>query len=212
MRYIKQRKTFLRNSAAASPVIGVMLMVVVTVILAAAVSSYAGGIGGNTRTAPTATFEVQIKKDVDIGGDTISFIKIKEITGDSIDTSDLKIITSYIDDNGNFSITEVYPNSENTYLINGGSPSISSVSPYWSNPAIGDFGTDEEVNFGNYVLKPGVVMIAEANENDVPADDATGMEALVSCWENVSSGDFISVTLVHTPSGKPIFDSDVEVV
>ncbi|WP_094228418.1 type IV pilin [Methanolobus psychrotolerans] len=212
MRHIKQRKTFLRNNTAASPVIGVMLMVVVTVILAAAVSSYAGGlVGGGTKTAPSATFEVQIKKGVDIGGENISFMKIKEITGDSIDTSDLKIITSYIDDNNDFYMTEVYPNSENTNWVNGGNPSKVCVSPYWSNPAIGEFGKDEAVNFGNYVLKPGVVMIAESDEADISGHD-TGLEAVISVWENVSKGDFITVTLVHTPSSKPVFESEVEVV
>ncbi|WP_321430983.1 type IV pilin N-terminal domain-containing protein [uncultured Methanolobus sp.] len=209
---MKLRNTVINNNKAASPVIGVMLMVVVTVILAAAVSSYAGGLAGVTKTAPTATFEVQIKKGVDIGGENISFMKIKEITGDSIDTRDLKIITTYAVDNSKFSMTEVYPNSSNTYLINGGTPTIPSVSPYWSNPAMGDFGTDEEVNFGNYVLKPGVVMIAEGNEDDVPKDDACGIEAVIADWQNVSSGDFITVTLVHIPSGNSIFDSDVEVL
>ncbi|MDI3485784.1 MAG: archaeal type pilus assembly protein PilA [Methanolobus sp.] len=211
MRHIKQRKTFLHDNAAASPVIGVMLMVVVTVILAAAVSSYAGGLVGGTKTAPSATFEVQIKKGVDIDGENISYMKIKEITGDSIDTSDLKIITTYADDNSKYFMTEVYPNSVNVDWVDGGSPSIDSVAPYWSNPAIGEFGTDGAVNFGNYTLKPGVVMLAESNEDELSGHD-TGLEALVSCWENVSSGDFITVTLVHTPSGKPIFDSDVEVV
>ena len=209
---MKLRNTILNNNKAASPVIGVMLMIVVTVILAAAVSSYAGGIGDTTKKAPSATFEVQIKKGVNISGENISFMKIKEITGDSIPTEDIKIVTTYSNSNNNFSLTEVYPNSENTYyLVNGATPSISSVSPYWSNPAIGDFGTDEEVNFGNYVLKPGVVMIAEANEDDVGSGD-TGIEAMISGWENVSSGDFITITLVHIPSGKPMFDSDVEVV
>ena len=53
-------------------------------------------------------------------------------------------------------------------------------------------------------------MIAESNEDDVPG--RTGMEALVSDWKNVTTGDFITVTLVHIPSGKPIFDSEVEVM
>ncbi|WP_406657125.1 type IV pilin N-terminal domain-containing protein [Methanolobus sp. ZRKC2] len=209
---MKLQNMFLNNNKAASPVIGVMLMVVVTVILAAAVSSYSGSIGGSTKTAPSAVFEVQIKKGVDIGGDNMSFMKIKEVTGDSIDTKDLKIITTCINSDNNFSVTEVYPNQENTDRINGGSPTINSVSPYWNNPAKGVFGTHEAVNFGNYVLKPGVVMVAESNENDVPKSDRTGMEAMISDWKNVTSGDFITVTFVHIPSGKPIFNSEVEVM
>ena len=54
-------------------------------------------------------------------------------------------------------------------------------------------------------------MLAESNEDDISGHD-TGLEAVVSCWENVSSGDFITVTLVHTPSSKPIFESEIEVV
>ncbi|MDK2830430.1 type IV pilin N-terminal domain-containing protein [Methanolobus sp. WCC1] len=211
MIHMKQRKTFLDNNLAASPVIGVMLMVVVTVILAAAVSSYSGGLVSGTKTAPSATFEVQIKKGVDIGGENISFMKIKEITGDSIDTKDLKIITSYTGGNNDFYLKEVYPNVDNTDVVNGNTPIITSVSPYWSNPAIGEFGQDEEVNFGNYILRPGVVMIADCNENDVSSYD-TGIEAVISGWENISSGDFITVSLVDIPSGKVIFESDVEVV
>ena len=208
---MKLRKTINDNNKAASPVIGVMLMVVVTVILAAAVAAYGGGMVPSTKTAPSATFEVQIKKGVDINGDNMSFIKIKEITGDSIHTKDIKIITSYFNSYNEYNLTELYPNSENTYVINGAAPVIDSVSPYWNNPAIGEFGTDEEVNFGEYVLKPGVVMIAEANEDDVPNHD-TGIEAVISAWEKVTPGDFVTVTLVHIPSGKPIFSSDVEVM
>jgi len=202
------------NNKAASPVIGVMLMVVVTVILAAAVSAYSGGMMSGTKTAPSAAFEVQIKKSVDIGGVNTSFIKIKEITGDSIDTKHLKIVTSYADSNNNFYMKEVYPNQANTHsLVNGNLPGIDSVSPYWSNPAIGQFGTDEAVNFGQYVLKPGVVMIAESNEDNLGSGSGdTGMEAMISGWENVTSGDFITVSLVHMPSNKVIFESDVEVV
>jgi flagellin-like protein len=209
MKHLKQQKTFIVNREAASPVIGVMLMVVITVILAAAVSSYGSGVISGTQTAPSAAFEVQIKKNIDVSGTIISFMKIKQVTGESIDTKHLKIVT-FNANSSDAPMKEVIPNVVNTNISASGA-SANGVSPYWNNPAIGTFG-DEAVDFGNFVLKPGVVMIAESNENDVGKSIGTGMEAMISDWANVTKGDFISVSIVHTRSGKVIFQSDVEVV
>lgn len=201
---MKKRKTIFNNNKATSPVIGVMLMIVVTVILAAAVSSYSSGMFGGTKMAPSAVFEVQIKKNVEVDGDTISFLKIKEVTGDTIDTSDLKIVTYYPKGNAT-PMTEVIPGQLNANSTDSGNPG---VAPYWNNPAIGEFG-DDAVNFGNYTLKPGVVMMAKCEESSV---DDSGLQAVIAEWENVSEGDFITVGIVHTHSGKVIFESDVEVI
>jgi flagellin-like protein len=183
----KQRKTIFGSEKAVSPVIGVMLMVVVTVILAAAVSSNSVGFMQGSKTAPVAVFEVQIKMDVPVGSDNVSFMKITETTGDTIDTADLKITTYYPKSNDN-PLTEVLPTGSDV--------------PYWNNPAM----DEEDAKFGNYVVKPGVVMIAQS---DSTKDD---MKTMIADWDDVESGDFITVSIVHTPTGKVIFESDVEVV
>ena len=210
---------FQNNSKATSPVIGVMLMVVVTVILAAAVSSYSSGMVSTTSTAPTAVFDVKIEIDAigNMGPDfPISYMSIKEITGDAIQTKDLKIITI---DAGN-NVTEVLPNSGNTdysysgtYIDNDTVQTYSSVvsgtSPYWNNPSDGMFGTNPDKDFGNYTLKPGIVMIADEYNNYV---GTTGMEAMFSEWSSVKDGDWVTVRIIHIPSQKVIFQTEVEVI
>lgn len=199
---------FQNNSKATSPVIGVMLMVVVTVILAAAVSSYSSGMVSTTSTAPTAVFDVKIEKDAisDMGPDfPISYISIKEITGDAIQSKDLKIITI---DAGN-NVTEVLPNSGNTNYVNGWMTIVNGTSPYWSNPSDGRFGTNPDKDFGNYTVKPGVVMIADEYNDYI---GTTGMEAMFSEWSSISEGDWVTVRIVHIPSQKVIFQTEVEVI
>jgi len=201
------RRYIIPDEKGASPVIGVMLMVVVTVILAAAVSSYSSGMISTTSAAPTATFDVRMEKDMDctgMPGFTQSYISIKEITGDSIPTKDLKIIT--IDSGGN--VTEVLPNSGNTNYDYGSGP-ITGTSPYWNNPADGYFGTNPEKDFGNYTVKPGVVMIADEYNNYV---GTTGMDAMFSEWGSISEGDWVTVRIIHIPSQKVIFQTEVEVI
>ena len=89
-------------------------------------------------------------------------------------------------------------------------------SPFWNNMAV----TDDA--FGNYTLKPGVTMSAQGWSNEdsgtwnatsgsYEGTSITGIQAVIADWGNVSEGDFITVKLVHSPSGKVIFDSEVEV-
>ena len=201
---------FQNNSKATSPVIGVMLMVVVTVILAAAVSSYSSGMVSTSSTAPTAVFDVKIEKDAigDMGPDyPFSYISIKEITGDSIQTKDLKIITI---DAGN-NVTEVLPNSGNTdYNYTYATTTyVTGTSPYWNNPSDGMFGTNPDKDFGNYTVKSGVVMVADEYNNYV---GATGMDAMFSEWNSVKDGDWVTVRIIHIPSQKVIFQTEVEVI
>ena len=201
---------FQNNSKATSPVIGVMLMVVVTVILAAAVSSYSSGMVSTSSTAPTAVFDVKIEKDIDatgMPGLTLSYISIKEITGDAIQSKDLKIITI---DAGN-NVTEVLPNSGNTdYNYTYATTTyVTGTSPYWNNPSDGMFGTNPDKDFGNYTVKSGVVMVADEYNNYV---GTTGMDAMFSEWNSVKDGDWVTVRIIHIPSQKVIFQTEVEVI
>jgi FlaG/FlaF family flagellin (archaellin) len=50
-------KQLLADDDAVSPVIGVILMVAITMILAAVIASFVLGLGGNTETTPTASFD-----------------------------------------------------------------------------------------------------------------------------------------------------------
>jgi len=67
---------------AVSPVIGVMLMLVVTLVIAAAVSAFAGGLAGDTKSAPQASFdlEVDLQNNLTIfehrGGDPVDLDEI----------------------------------------------------------------------------------------------------------------------------------------
>jgi hypothetical protein len=161
-----------------------------------------------TSTAPTAVFDVKIEKDAigDMGPDyPFSYISIKEITGDSIQTKDLKIITI---DAGN-NVTEVLPNSGNTNYVNGWMTIVNGTSPYWNNPSDGYFGTNPDKDFGNYTVKPGVVMVADEYNNYV---GTTGMDAMFSEWSSISEGDWVTVKIVHIPSQKVIFQTEVEVI
>ncbi len=208
---MNKKNMFQNNSKATSPVIGVMLMVVVTVILAAAVSSYSSGMVSTTSTAPTAVFDVKIEKNAigDMGPDyPFSYISIKEITGDAIQTKDLKIITI---DAGN-TVTEVLPNSGNTdysFTSNNTTYDRSGTSPYLNNPSDGYFGTSPDKNFGNYTVKSGVVMVADKYSN---YDGTTGMEAMFSEWNSIKDGDWVTVRIIHIPSQKVIFQTEVEVI
>ncbi|MEA1985724.1 MAG: type IV pilin N-terminal domain-containing protein [Euryarchaeota archaeon] len=206
-------KNIFNNSKATSPVIGIMLMVVVTVILAAAVSSYSSGMMTTTTVAPTAVFDVSVQKNAigDMGpAYPFSYLTIKEVTGDSIKTKDLKIIT--VDAGGN--VTEVLPSSGNTnyyYTYGASTYNRNGTTPYWNGPEY--FGTGSEASmakdFGNYTLKPGIAMTADEYSNYV---GTTGMEVMFSEWSSVSSGDIVTIKIMHIPSQKVIFQKDIEVM
>lgn len=216
-------RKFLKDSEAVSPVIGVMLMLVVTVILAAAVSSYSSGMMDTSSKAPVAAYEVEIIKDAEqtgMPGITCSELIIREVTGDPIKTEDLKLVTINPNAVGP-QVMQVLPNSENTHYHTPWGLWYNGTSPFWNNQAMGSFG-DAAVDFGNYTVKPGVVMNAQDWSNyargiwntttgTYDGGNVTGMQAVIADWGNVSEGDFITVKLIHTPSGKVIFDSEVEV-
>lgn len=202
---VKKIMKMLKDSKAVSPVIGVMLMLVVTVILAAAVSSTSSGLIKSTDSAPTAVFDVECVKDVDsmMSGITTSYLQIKEVTGDSIPTKDLKIVIT-----ANGTITETLPNNGLTDYTNVdyGYSSTGSA-PYWNN-GVNYFG-ETNVDFGNYTVKPGVSMIADEYSN---FDGDTCLKTMIPNWDDINDGDFINVKLVHLPTQKVIFTTNVEVV
>lgn len=221
-----------KDNKAVSPVIGIMLMLVVTVILAAAVSSSSSGLMKSTEKAPFAVFDVKVAKDVGSDMGVVSYFTIKQITGDSINTKDLKIVTQ----TPAGVIKEKLPSAVETYTYynnSTGVPNNASIgnAPYLNNVAKGSWPDESAVHFGNFNLKPGVTMSSQQyaeqwgagpypyatwNASSKTYDLSTGniglMQDMFGGWDDVQKGDFVNVKLIHMPSNKVIFASDVEVI
>jgi flagellin-like protein len=227
----------LRDSKAVSPVIGIMLMLVVTVILAAAVSSTSTGLMKSSEKAPTAVFDLKVVMvpSGSMGNPDPSAMMITQVTGDSIPTKDLKIITINPNAAGDTKTMEVLPGTINCRRVSSSGTTSHGVMPYHNN-GVTYFGTQTEAgfakNFGNYTLKPGVIMVADnygytneyvtfpytaplwnatAGKYEGNDDERTGMQAMFADWGNVSAGDFVTIKIIHMPSNKVIFQSEVEV-
>ena len=82
-----------RKDDAVSPVIGVMLMLVVTIVIAAVVVMFSTGLAGDTKTTPTALFEVSGTDTFSAGasGEELAYVNIRHKGGDTIPLSDLQI-------------------------------------------------------------------------------------------------------------------------
>jgi FlaG/FlaF family flagellin (archaellin) len=221
------------QEVAASPVIGVMLMVVVTVILAAAVSAFSSGLTDQTKVTPAASFDIEIRKDIELshgGTYRISYIAIQMVTGDPIHTRDLKIITINPNARGDNKTMEVLPNVNNTKT---GKPGFNQggASPFWN---LGNF-VEKGQYFGEYLLEPGMTMVADEWDNyprapwnedtgkydldPYPYDYRTGMQAMFADWgdekdgtkDTVHAGDVVTVKIVYIPTDQVIFQQDVVV-
>lgn len=217
------KKIQIKNEEAVSPVIGVMLMLVVTVILAAAVSSYAGGMGGNMQKAPQMTMDTSIQNTGNWRGSQITFSVMS--VSEPIPTNDLKIITSWTNNTGvrkgatmtawdgtNYNTNYSY--STTNYLYQspiGYGRGVSSTAQSTSG------GYPEEQFFGKYTLIPGTTMknspeSTYANFAYSSSTGTDGIEAILGVgWEELRTGDIVNVKIIHTPSGKVIYESDVGV-
>nr|WP_321498711.1 type IV pilin N-terminal domain-containing protein [uncultured Methanolobus sp.] len=223
---MKISKLLTKNSSAASPVIGVMLMVVVTVILAAAVSAYSTGMLKGSDVAPKATFDVELRKNVESSYGNLSYIAITMVTGDKIPSSDLKIITVNPNARGQNKTMEILPNVNNTNTLSFSA----GVSPFWN---LGNMPTTGQF-FGEYLLEPGMTVIADEYANYDGADwdedtgiyitdmdgHITGMQAMFADWsdepaissdDTLNPGDVFTIKIIHTPTNKVIFTKDVVV-
>ncbi|MDI3539645.1 MAG: archaeal type pilus assembly protein PilA [Methanolobus sp.] len=217
------KKMQYNNEDAVSPVIGVMLMLVVTVILAAAVSSYAGGMGGNMQKAPQLTMDVSIQNTGDWKGSQITFNVMS--VSEPIPTKDLKIITSWTNSTGvlkgatmtawdGTSYNTNYTYSTTNYLYQspiGYGRGVNSASMNTSG------GYPQAQFFGEYTLIPGTTMknSPESTYKNFAYSSSTGtdgIEAILGVgWEELRTGDIVNVKIIHTPSGKVIYESDVGV-
>jgi hypothetical protein len=183
--------------------------------------------------APTASFDIQIRKDVPTQYGNLSYMTIQETTGDKIHTKDLKIITINPNAAGNNKTREILPN-----VINTKSYSYTGVTPFWN---LGNFPKTGQF-FGEFVLEPGMTLVADEYANydsdavwdedegaysvdgkaiEGLAQGMTGMQAMFADWgddpgdpsdDTIHSGDMVTVKIVHMPSNKVIFQQDVVVI
>jgi FlaG/FlaF family flagellin (archaellin) len=182
------------NDMAVSPVVGVMLMLVVTIIIAAVVSGAAGGLAGDgTQKAPTLSMDVKISSSESSPGFTATVTSVS----DPIRTKDIKIVTSYvmIDEGGGSPVI-------------GGSTSMAGSKAPWGFGAgvtgtqkLGDRFNNPNAMFGNYTLTSGTGLVA-TNPDDIQV-------VLGEKWKNLKAGDIVTVSVIHIPSGKMIFQKDV---
>ncbi|WP_220681642.1 type IV pilin N-terminal domain-containing protein [Methanofollis formosanus] len=207
---------------AVSPVVGVMLMLVVTIIIAAIVSAFAGGMGEHTEQAPVATIDVKIIMNPGMAWASDPLMNFKHLGGDSLKTHDLQIITYYTVpthylgkdvNNAGKTIKHTIDGS----LTSGGANSWdNSLDPFNEPqvnndglPSLNEMGVDNREDFGNYLWRPGRMM---QNWPSRDLDPLLGFDIDDKDKYGFGEGAIVHVTIVHKPSGKFIFDKDVEVV
>ena len=204
---------------AVSPVVGVMLMLTLVIILAAVLSAFSGGIAGNSNSG--SLIEITAETKIINTGDDPSRFEINIISVNSpVSTKDLKLKTSWKTYEGGV------PVSVDTYSIPGDdnfdTGVKSGVAPIGTGAGFSDpwDGSYEEIkddmSFGNYALLAGTSMVAYPSgygEVGYPDDSKTDcMQAVLGeDWYDLKSGDVVSVTLIHVPSGRIIYDDDVYV-
>jgi FlaG/FlaF family flagellin (archaellin) len=195
MHYLK-RLTRKNGEDAVSPVVGVMLMLVVTIIIAAVVSAFSGGlIGGNNQKTPTLTMDVKITTS----GNTSNAGFYGEILSISEPTSskDVELVTSWRAKNA----------TTGAYSVAGGATSVPiTTAPYGFGPGISGTTniTTPSTNqyFGNYTLMQGTGLVAEGS---------AATNVLGTNWNLLNAGDTVSVSVIHIPTGRSIFQKTVVV-
>jgi archaeal type IV pilus assembly protein PilA len=206
---------------AVSPVVGVMLMLVVTIIIAAVVSGFAGGlIGGNNQKVPTLAMDVKIANTGSAltSGFSASVLSISEPTA----TKNLKITTSWVTTLKDNTTSSTRPNGTafgggaTSYL---GSTSTPAGAPYGFGPGVsGEISLNSPYNenqyFGNFTLTQGTSLVAEPASGYTNYGYLSGsaMSAVLGTgWEQLRPGDIVTLRVIHTPTGKAIFQKDVAV-
>lgn len=231
------KKTHYMNDRAVSPVVGIMLMLVVTIIIAAVVSGFAGSLTGSEKKAPQMTAETSITNSGYYYGSQFS-MKITSVS-EPIPSKDLKITTSWVAQNGTRNSSTVLPGITNTNY--GTTKLVAPWATGAGVDKFGMFNAKEpEQMFGNYTLAAGTVMRAYPRGSwgpgSVPAvyggygpgpdptyeyrdgtggtwvADMDGMQAVLGKdWCALRAGDMVKVKIVHTPSGRVIYEQDVPV-
>ncbi|MCZ0859841.1 type IV pilin N-terminal domain-containing protein [Methanocorpusculum sp. MG] len=202
-----------KKQDAVSPVVGVMLMLVVTIIIAAVVSSFASGLGTTSEAAPTTSLQVSL-----YGGTLEKKAVIEHLGGEALPTRDLQIITSY-----------TVPDRYLGQVLGAGGKTImhtidGKLAPTVENDldwTITDYPfvhqvtnndknvTTKTVNrlFGDATLTSGSSLVFDI---DYFLGFNTTTERKTYGFSTGTSEAHVSI--IHTPSGKVIFDKDVRTI
>jgi len=232
MHYLK-RITRENREDAVSPVVGVMLMLVVTIIIAAVVSAFAGGLVGGSNTAtPTLSMDVKIANTGSYA--TSSFAATVLGISAPTATQQLKLSTSWVTtmkDNSTYT-SGIPKNTANGASFAGGatvtaaSATTSSQAPYGFGPGITgptismSYPYNMNQSFGNYTLEQGTGLIAEAPTGYInyvaggsgQSGGPSGMNTVLgSGWEQLRTGDVVTVRVIYAPTGKIVYQKDVVV-
>lgn len=216
--------SFKQNTDAVSPVVGVMLMLTLVIILAAVISGFAGGIAGSSNSGSLIEITAETKI-INSGSNTSKFeIDILSVS-DPVSTKDLKLKTSWksYDSDGNVILHDYssVPGTEN-FNVNG----YGGISPIGTGSGLPKWdGTYESIEgsmfFGNYTLMAGTRMVAYPAEEYGMSDSNiydsfSGTNDCIQAvlgedWNETRSGDVVNVMLIHVPSGRILYDEDVNV-
>ena len=173
-------KSFLKNTDAVSPVVGVMLMLVVTVIIAAVVSAYSSGMIVTSQKVPTGSFDCKITNDGSWGNS--KFLLSVLTVSEPIQTRDVRLTTSWVTTNkdkptervgdtvatiglqhpiegkysseGNCNIDQ-YGNLKGLQAPLGYGPGVQNTTADFTKKTI------NEQNYGNYMLIAGTTLVAK---------------------------------------------------
>lgn len=223
---------------AVSPVVGVMLMLVVTIIIAAVVSAFSGGLAGSQQKAPNAVLDVHIHALENLGamppwgnGYYTSSMTISQVSGESLPTKDLKIMTSFTNKSGSVLVgnlageqkvagnatwnafTEgqycgvLYINDKNRFkdgTIQNAGGSASWFGNASSVLQTGDTLTTPAQFCGNYNDNTG----PKAPHKNPGMNYLLGFDTTDSI-HGFTAGSIVEVRIIHTPSGKMIYNKEV---
>ena len=170
-------------------------------IIAALVSGAAGGlVGDGTQKAPTLSMDMKISSSESTSGFTATVTGVS----DPIQTRDIKIVTSY------------KTTGEGGSPVIGGNTSMAGSKAPWGfgsgvtgTQKLGDQFNNPNAMFGNYALTSGTGLVAIKDPVSGSVDNI--QTVLGKNWKNLKTGDFVTVSVVHIPSGKMIFQKDVAV-
>jgi len=206
----RKRPWFGPRDDAVSPIVGVMLMLVVTIIIAAIVSSFAGGLGDSSTQAPVATLAVKM-----FAGPNDRNVTIEHLGGDALATKDLQIISSYTVPTKWGSTTLKNSGRVIKHTIDGslapikenGIDNTSAGYPFTpqvtNDDSIVSTRTAEQT-FGTATLVPGGRLTFDRNT-------FLGFETGERTTYGFGEGVTVNVMIVHTGSGKVLYDTDVVV-
>ena len=205
---------------AVSPVVGVMLMLVVTIIVAALVSSFAGGLGSTSGTAPVATLAVKMS-----AGPNDTNVTIEHLGGDPLATKDLKIISTYTIPEkwrGDSSTTLDYAGRVIKHTIDGSlapipENALDTTSPEY--PFAPQVTNDDSIvstrttdqTFGTAILVPGGRLTFDSS-NPLGISGRDNFLGFETGWRTIygfGEGVTVHVMIVHTASEKVLYDRDV---